>query len=141
MAGYFTARPWNFQHLQHFGNSVWTSEILEHESFSTDSWPSFWYQCFFVLRFTNWNHPPKIIQIVPTYDYKCFKQNLMNIYYKCDSHVIHKLIQGQLKGSVSFCMCSNLPSDWLTNYIKDTQSVFNVSKIAGYFLDRSCICK
>jgi len=65
---------------------------------------------------------------------------------ECDGHTVHKLSQRRLTADClapqeSDCsrMRSKVSSDWLPSYIKATQAVLGIFKMAGYFLDRTRI--
>ena len=62
---------------------------------------------------------------------------------ECDGHTVHKLSQRRLTADwlaprESNCsrMHSKVSSDWLPSYIKATQPVLQIFKMAGYFPDR-----
>jgi len=62
---------------------------------------------------------------------------------ECDGHTVHKLSQWRLTADwlapqESDCsrMHSKVSSDWLPSYIKATQPVFEIYKMAGYLPDR-----
>ena len=62
---------------------------------------------------------------------------------ECDGHTVHKLSQQRLTANwlaprESDCsqMHSKVSSDWLSSYIKTTQPVLEIFKMAGYFPDR-----
>jgi hypothetical protein len=63
---------------------------------------------------------------------------------ECDGHTLHKLSQRRLtadwldqrEGDCSR-MSSEVSSDWLPSYIKDTRPVLEILKMAGYFPDSS----
>ena len=65
---------------------------------------------------------------------------------ECDRHTVHKLSQRRLTADwlapqESDClrMHSKVSSDWLPSYIKATQPVLEIFKMAGYFPDSPCI--
>ena len=62
---------------------------------------------------------------------------------ECDGHTVHKLSQRRLtadwlapRDSDYSQMHSKISSDWLPSYIKTTQPVLEIFKMAGYFPDR-----
>ena len=62
---------------------------------------------------------------------------------ECDGHTVHKLSQRRLtadwlapRDSDCSRMPSKVSSDWLPSYIKTTQPVLEIFKMAGYFPDR-----
>jgi hypothetical protein len=64
---------------------------------------------------------------------------------ECDGHRVHKLSQRRLTADLlapresdsSRTRCK-VSSDWLPSYIKATQPVLEIFKMAGYFPDRPC---
>ena len=65
----------------------------------------------------------------------------------CDGHTVHKLSQRRLTADwpaprENYCsqMHSKVSSDWLPSYIKVTQPVLEILKMAGYFPDSPRIC-
>jgi len=61
---------------------------------------------------------------------------------ECDSHTLHKLSQRRLTADLiapreSDCSLTDnkVSSDWLSNYIKSTRTIFEIFKMVRYFPD------